>query len=79
VPTLTTATPDRGKTGRVTNSRRYFRLTVDIDLTTPAIQGVLRHEAGPDQPFAGWTAFVRAVEVALDMGRRSDAPTGENR
>jgi hypothetical protein len=70
--------PDRRKTTRVTNSRRHIRLTVDIDLTTTAIQGVLSHDAGPDQPFAGWTAFVRAVEVALDLGRRTDAPTGAN-
>jgi hypothetical protein len=64
----------------VTNSRRSIRLTVDVDLTTDAIQGVLRHDAGPDQPFAGWTAFVRAVEVALDNGRLRPptTPTGEH-
>jgi len=62
--------PARRKTARVTNSGRHIRLIVDIDPTSDPIQGMLSHGDGPEQPFVGWTPFVRAVEIALDIGRR---------
>lgn len=67
----------------MTNTRRHIRLTVDVDPASEPMAGVLSHADGPDQPFVGWTAFVRAVEIALDVGRRRpdtpppDRPTRE--
>lgn len=54
-------------TALVGDSGQHTRLTVDIDLTTDPIQGVLRHQHGTDKPFAGWMALIRAVELTLDI------------
>jgi hypothetical protein len=70
VGTLTPPAGFRGETRRVTNARQHVRFTVDVDPASEPMEGVLSHAEGPDQPFIGWTAFVRAVEVALDLGRR---------
>ncbi|WP_406460071.1 hypothetical protein OH768_35705 [Streptomyces sp. NBC_01622] len=43
---------------------------MDLDLNAEPVQGVLRHEYGPDKPFAGWVALIRALELALDDERR---------
>jgi hypothetical protein len=76
VPTLTRAHRGPQQTALVSDSPRHTRLTVDVDTTADPIQGVLRHRLGPDMPFAGWVALIRALEVALDIERgRPDPPT----
>ncbi|MBO2445275.1 hypothetical protein [Actinomadura nitritigenes] len=57
--------------------RPTARIDVTVDLTTEPIQGVLRHRHGADKPFTGWTALVRAVELALDDERRHRALGGQ--
>jgi hypothetical protein len=51
-------------------------LALAVDLTAEPIAGVLRHRHGADKSFAGWVAFVRAVELALEeeRGHRNPLP-----
>ena len=56
----------------------HARLELDVDLTAEPIQGVVRPEHGPAEPFAGWMALTRAVETWL-AAARSGAPRAGDR
>ncbi|GIH21446.1 hypothetical protein [Rugosimonospora africana] len=59
----------------MTQAPRQIRLIVDIEQVGDPICGTLRSEHGTDQPFAGWTALIRAVERALATERaRKEQP-----
>jgi hypothetical protein len=79
VPTLTRIALPAQQAALVSDSRRHTRLTVDIDLTADPIQGVLRHQRGPDKPFAGWIALIRVLELALDTERVQPDPPPDRR
>jgi hypothetical protein len=49
----------------------YARLTVDFDLQADPIAGVVHDDGGHGQPFAGWMALTRTIELALDAARRA--------
>jgi hypothetical protein len=51
----------------VDDHRPRILLTVEVDPVSDPIEGVLRHRHGPDMPFAGWTALIRALELALGI------------
>ena len=61
-------------TARVDDHRPRVLLTVEVDPVSDPIEGVLRHRHGPDMPFAGWTALIRALELAL--GTEGEAGSG---
>jgi hypothetical protein len=48
----------------------YIRLTLDLDLAADPIGGVVRDAEGEAQPFAGWIALTRTIELSLDGARR---------
>jgi hypothetical protein len=49
----------------------YARLTIDFDLQAEPIAGVVQGDDGHGQPFAGWMALTRAIELTLDAARRA--------
>jgi len=49
----------------------YARLTIDFDLQADPIAGVVHDDGGHGQPFAGWMALTRAIELTLDAARRA--------
>lgn len=48
----------------------HIRLILDLDLAADPIGGVLRDAAGAAEPFAGWIALTRTIELSLDGARR---------
>jgi hypothetical protein len=57
------------------DSQQRVQLTIEVDSAADPIQGVVRHPCGADKPFAGWTALVRAIELALAAERaREEEP-----
>jgi hypothetical protein len=56
----------------------YARLTIDFDLQADPIAGVVHAGGGRGQPFAGWMALTRTIELTLDAARRAgqDNPAG---
>jgi hypothetical protein len=55
--------------------RPTAEIDMSVDLAAEPIEGVLRHRHGADKPFTGWTALVRAVELALEDERRQLDPS----
>jgi hypothetical protein len=51
----------------------YARLIIDFDLQADPIAGVVHDGGGDGQPFAGWMALTRAIELTLDAARRAIA------
>jgi hypothetical protein len=49
----------------------YARLTIDFDLQADPIAGVVHDDGGHGQPFAGWMALTRTIELTLDAARRA--------
>jgi hypothetical protein len=50
-------------------SPEYARLTIDFDLRADPIAGILYDGGGHDQPFAGWMALTRTIELTLEAAR----------
>lgn len=50
-------------------SPEYARLTIDFDLQADPIAGVVHHGDGHSQPFAGWMALTRTIELTLQAAR----------
>jgi hypothetical protein len=46
------------------------RITLDFDLRTTPIEGLLRANDGVEQPFVGYMQLVTALETALGNARR---------
>jgi hypothetical protein len=44
-------------------------LTIELDLSADPIAGVVRHGIGPGEPFAGWMALTRAIELTIEAIR----------
>jgi hypothetical protein len=49
----------------------HIRLILDLDLAADPIGGVVRDAAGDAEPFAGWIALTRTIELSLDGARGS--------
>jgi hypothetical protein len=52
----------------------HIRLILDLDLAADPIGGVVRDAAGDAEPFAGWIALTRTIELSLDGARRTRPP-----
>jgi hypothetical protein len=52
----------------------HIRLILDLDLAADPIGGVVRDAAGDAEPFAGWIALTRTIELSLDGARRHLPP-----
>jgi hypothetical protein len=48
------------------------RLTIEVDPWSDPMTGVV-HDGRGEQPFAGWMALVRAIEVAVETTRHNPA------
>jgi hypothetical protein len=56
----------------------HIRLILDLDLAADPIGGVVREADGDAEPFAGWIALTRTIELSLDSARRRLPPaTGD--
>ena len=54
-----------------------IRLILDIDLAADPIGGLVRDvDGGTAEPFAGWIALTRTIELSLDGARRR-LPSGQ--
>ncbi|MCW2954173.1 MAG: hypothetical protein JWQ48_3343 [Conexibacter sp.] len=53
-----------------------LRLTFEFDLDTDSVSGLLRGGAGDGEPFSGWMALTRAIELQL-AAARSTRPAGD--
>jgi hypothetical protein len=49
----------------------HIRLILDLDLAADPIGGVVRDADGDAEPFAGWIALTRTIELSLDGARGS--------
>jgi hypothetical protein len=57
-------------------------ITLDFDLRTTPIEGLLRASNGVEQPFVGYMQLVTALETALSEARQGDGTrvqSGEGR
>jgi hypothetical protein len=55
----------------------HIRLILDLDLAADPIGGVVRDADGAAaEPFAGWIALTRTIELSLD-GARRHLPSGQ--
>jgi hypothetical protein len=66
-PTRTPCTLDR--IGVVTPAA-HTRLILDLDLAADPIGGTVRDAHGDAEPFAGWIALTRTIELSLDAARQ---------
>jgi hypothetical protein len=56
----------------------HVRLILDLDLAADPIGGFVRDAHGDPEPFAGWMALTRTIELSLDAARqRHPAATGD--
>jgi hypothetical protein len=55
------------------------RLTLEFDVDADPVAGVVRDAGGGGEPFVGWIALTRAIELALEAARleRVQPPVGE--
>jgi hypothetical protein len=53
------------------------RLQLDLDLAADPIAGVVRDAQGNEEPFFGWMAFARTIELSLDAARLASG-TGDH-
>jgi hypothetical protein len=51
-----------------------IRLILDLNLAADPIGGVVRDADGAAEPFAGWIALTRTIELSLDGARRHLPP-----
>jgi hypothetical protein len=55
----------------------YARLTIEFDLRAEPIAGVVHDGGGHGQPFAGWMALTRTIELTLEAARlHGQSPSG---
>jgi hypothetical protein len=52
------------------NPATQIRLILDLDLAADPIGGVVHGADGDAEPFAGWIALTRTIELSLDRARR---------
>jgi hypothetical protein len=67
----------RRRQDRLVIPATQIRLILDIDLAADPIGGVVRDvDGGTAEPFAGWIALTRTIELSLDGARRR-LPSGQ--
>lgn len=49
----------------------HARLILELDLVADPVAGVLHDSRGDGQPFRGWMALTRTIELSLDAARRA--------
>ena len=49
--------------------RSHLCLTVEFELGADPVNGVVRSGAGEGDPFCGWMALTRTIELALTSAR----------
>lgn len=50
----------------------HARMILELDLAADPVAGVLHDANGDGQPFAGWMALTRTIELSLDAARRAE-------
>lgn len=50
----------------------HARLILELDLAAEPVAGVVHDAKGEGQPFAGWMALTRTIELSLDAARRAE-------
>jgi hypothetical protein len=49
----------------------HTRLVLELDLAGGPLRGVVLDVHGHAEPFAGWMALIRTIELNLDAARRA--------
>jgi hypothetical protein len=65
-----TQTPGGGGRIGVVTTAAHVRLILDLDLAADPISGIVRDAHGAAEPFAGWMALTRTIELSLDAARQ---------
>jgi hypothetical protein len=66
-----TRKPSDGDRIGVVTPATHIRLILDLDLAADPIGGLVRYlDGGTAEPFAGWIALTRTIELSLDGARR---------
>jgi hypothetical protein len=53
------------------------RVILVLDLAATPVAGTVIDSLGNEQPFAGWMALTRTIELTLDAARSGAMPAGD--
>jgi hypothetical protein len=56
----------------------HTRLVIELDLAGGPLRGVVHDDLGHAEPFAGWMALIRTIELKLDAARRASVAVEGN-
>lgn len=48
----------------------HTRLVLELDLAADPVRGIVHDAHGHAEPFSGWMALTRTIELGLDAARR---------
>lgn len=48
----------------------HTRLVLELDLAADPVRGIVHDARGHAEPFSGWMALTRTIELSLDAARR---------
>jgi hypothetical protein len=48
----------------------HTRLVLELDLAADPVRGTVHDARGHAEPFSGWMALTRTIELSLDAARR---------
>ena len=51
----------------------HTRLVLELDLAADPVRGIVHDANGHAEPFSGWMALTRTIELSLDAARRASA------
>jgi hypothetical protein len=51
----------------------HTRLVLELDLAADPVRGIVHDAHGHAEPFSGWMALTRTIELGLDAARRDSA------